>query len=230
MPDRHRSQSRSRLARLGSLLLLGAACLAGCASGPKADVSGSWQENAPRNDSFARVLIVGVSPDVNQRCRFERFMASKINNESTTTLGIASCSVVTQKTPLTRESIEQAVVAEKADAVLATLLVSREWKEQEGGSRDTRGGGYYKATGMGFDMGYYGLYGVPVVYGEFETAPSAIVMQGEVNLASRFYATQGPTLIYTLNTTARDLESSDSGTSLITAAIAERLHREGLIR
>lgn len=230
MSDRRLSQPSSGLARPVWLLLVAAAGLTGCATGPHASVSGTWQDNAPRNESFTRVLIVGVSPDLNQRCRFERFMASKINNESATTLGIASCSVVAQKTPLTRESIEQAVVAEKADAVLATLLVSREWKEQEGGSRDTRGGGYYKATGMGFDTGYYGVYGVPVVYGEFETAPSAIVMQGDVNLASRLYATQGPTLIYTMNTTAGDLESSDSGTSLITAAIAERLHREGLIR
>ena len=229
MPDRHHSQSRLRLARLGSLLL-SAAGLAGCATGPHASVSGTWQENAPRNEAFSRVLIVGVSPNVNQRCRFERFMASKINNESATTLGIASCSVVTQKTPLTRESIEQAVATEKADAVLATLLVSRAWDEKLGGSRDTRGGGYYKATDMGFDTGYYGVYGIPVVYGEFETAPAVTLMEGEVRLASRLYATQGPTLIYTLDTTARNLESSDSGTSLITAAIAERLHREGLVR
>jgi hypothetical protein len=30
----------------------------------------------------------------------------------------------------------------------------------------------YKATDAGYATGYYGVYGVPVVYGEFQTASS----------------------------------------------------------
>jgi hypothetical protein len=209
-------------------LLLGAAALVGCA-GQHVRVDGTW-ESESRQQTFTRVLVVGVTPSVNQRCLFERFMASKISNEATTTVAIASCSVVASKNPLTRESIEQAVAAQGADAVLATRLVSKQWEEEKRGSRDTRGSASYKATDAGYATGYYGVYGVPVIYGDFETAPAASFIEGEVQVSSQLYAIQGPTLVYTLETTAGGFESTDAGTSAITAAIAGRLHRDGLIR
>jgi hypothetical protein len=192
-------------------------------------VDGAW-ETASRQQTFTRVLVVGVTPDVNQRCLFERFMASKISNEASTTVAIASCGVVASKNPLTRESIQQAVAAQGADAVLATRLVSKQWEEEKLGGRDTRGSASYKATDAGFETGYYGMYGVPVIYGDFETAPSASFIEGEARVSSQLYATQGPTLVYTLETTAGGFETTDSGTSAITAAIADKLHRDGLIR
>jgi len=36
--------------------------------------------------------------------------------------------------------------------------------------------------------------------------------------------------VYTLDTTAKQLETRDSGLAALTTPIAERLHREGLIR
>ena len=71
---------------------------------------------------------------------------------------------------------------------------------------------------------------MPVIYGEFQTAPSIFTMQGEARVRSQFYATDGAKLIYTLETVGTDLESRDSGLVEITAAIAERLRRDGLIR
>jgi hypothetical protein len=139
------------------------------------------------------VLVVGVSPDVDQRCEFEHVLARQIQSASTT--AIASCDVVTQKDPLTRETIDQAIVAQKADGVVATILVSKKWDTQEGGTRDTRGAGYYKAT----DVGYagFGAYGVPAVYGDFRTESSIITLKGKVEVTSKVYETRGATLIYT---------------------------------
>lgn len=208
------------------LLLLGAAWLAGCT--PAVTVTSAWQDSVPRNQSFKRVLVVGVSPDVRQRCPFERFLAFELESESTK--AIASCDAVTQKDPLTRESIDLAIASQKADAVLATLLVSKKWDVEEGGDRDTRGGAYYKATDSGYATGYYGTYGVPVVYGEFQTASAITTMKGEVRITSKLYETRGATLVYTLDTLARDIESRDAGLGAITAPIAERLRKDGLIR
>jgi hypothetical protein len=211
-----------------AVLLLSAAGIAGCAQQQAKVDSASWGENVPHNQTFTRVLVVGVSPNVNQRCAFERFLASRIQSETTT--AISSCNAVTEKNPLTRESIEAAVASEHADAVVATLLVSRDWDAKEGGGRDTRGSAQYKATDSGYATGYYGVYGVPVIYGDFATAPSVTTMKGEVSVLTKVYETRGPTLVYSMETTARGMESSDTGLAVITTPIADRLRREGLIR
>ena len=104
----------ARPSLLPALLLLSAGWLA--ASPSHAAVTGEWSDNVSRDQSFSRVLVVGISEDFNQRCAFERVMASRI--KSATTVAFVSCDVMPPKEPLTRESIEAAVAAKNADAVL----------------------------------------------------------------------------------------------------------------
>jgi len=211
---------------VSALTLLAAAGLSGCASQPS--VSSAWQDGASHNPSFSRVLIVGVSPDINQRCAFEHFLASRIMSASVK--AIASCDVVKAKNPLTRESIEEAVASQQADAVVATTLVSVDYGAKEGAGRDDRGGGMYKATDAGYATGYYGVYGVPVVYGEFQTASSITTVKGTARVTTKVWETKGPTHIYTMETTVGNLESRDTALAAITGPIADRLRRDGLIR
>jgi hypothetical protein len=219
----------STSALLGSLLLLGASALSGCASsGPRVHTTGALQEGASSRGPFSRVLVVGVSPDLNQRCAFEQFMAAQIESDSVE--AIVSCFAVKKREPLTRESIEEAVVAKQADAVLATILVDRAWEVEQGGSRDTRGDASYKATDAGFAAGYYGIYSVPVVYGEFQTTAPILTLKGDVKVLSKLYETRGPTLVYSIETEAKGIEQRDSGLAAVTAGIADRLRRDGLIR
>lgn len=223
--DRIASSRHDRPALLH--LLLGAALLTGCA-GPQVKVTGARQEGAPREQVFARVLVVGISPDLRQRCSFERYLAARI--ESTATVAMASCDVVKQKEPLTRESIEEAIVAQKADAVVATSLISQRWEAGKGGSMDTRGGGSYKATDAGYATGYYGAYGVPVIYGEFTTQASVVTMQGEAQLTTKVFETRNATVVYTLDTAAKGLESREARLNAVTTPIADRLRKDGLVR
>ena len=209
------------------LVLAGSMWLSGCVQ-QTVKVSGAWQDSAPRGQTFKKVLVVGVTPRVNQRCAFEFFMASQISSDSTR--AIASCDAVKKKDPLTAESIQEAVASTGADAVIATKLIARDWETQEGGSRDTRGGGYYKATDMGYAVGYYGWYGMPVVVAEFSTAEPVTTAEGVAHIASRVYETQGKSVVYTLDTKARGLISSDVAMHDIAAAIAEQLREDGLVR
>jgi hypothetical protein len=176
------------------------------------------------------VLVVGVSPDIDQRCPFERFMVSRMRSPNVTP--IASCDAIDHKKPLTRETIEAAIESSKADAVLATILVAKQYSTQEGGTRDTQGGGYYKATDAGWATGYYGYgaYGVPVIYGEFQTAPSLFTMEGEARVRSLVYETRNATMVYTIETTVRNVESRDSGLAEVAATISDRLRKDGVIR
>jgi hypothetical protein len=208
------------------LALLVVAALAACTGQPT--VRGERPDGADRGQTFSRVLVVGISPNINQRCAFEFFLASQLRSESTE--AIASCDEVKQKDPLTRESIEGAVASMQADAVVATSLVDREWSAEEGKGRDDRGGGAYKATDAGYVTGYYGVYGVPVIYGEFQTARPITTVEGEATVVTKVFETRGATPVYTVRTTARNLEARDTGLAKLTEAIADRLRREKLVR
>ena len=103
----------------------------------------------------------------------------------------------------------------------------------EGGTSETRGDAYYKATDIGYahrSYGYYGVYGIPVVYAEFETAPAITTIKGEVELLTKVYETGGPSLVYVVNTKAKDLDSRAAALATVAGPIADRLRRDGLIR
>lgn len=224
MPKTSRPISLDHAPLIGMIaLLLAAGSLAGCSTSTSASASGTWTDRAAHGQPFTRVLVVGVSPDVNARCPFERLLASRI--EEAGTPAFASCDVVAQKNPLTRESIEAAVASQQADGVLATTLVSMDWNAGSSG-RDTRGGGMYKAT----DSDLYGPYGVPVVYGNFETAAAVTTLKGEAHVMTKAYETKGATLIYTLDSEVQNFESRDQGLVTLVGPIVEKLRRDGLIR
>jgi len=127
-------------------------------------------------------------------------------------------------TPLTRESIETAVAANNADAVLATSLISTAWEAKEGGTRDTRGAAKHKATDS-----YYGVYGT-VVAADFRMSASITTIKGEALVTSKLYETRGATVVYTVDTKVPNIESRGEGLAEITAPIGKRLRRDGLIR
>lgn len=208
------------------LLLATAGWLAGCTS--QVAVEGAFAPGVARGGSFANLLVVGVSPDVNQRCAFEYSMASSLRSGSVK--ATTSCAVMNTREPLTREAIERVVATLGADAVLATSLIASGAAVKEGGSGDAQGGGYYKATGFGYETGYWGAYGVPVVYGEFQTAPSVFSISGNVEIQTRLFETRKATLVYSLDTKAKNLESREMALAGITPAIAQRLQEDGLVR
>jgi hypothetical protein len=217
---------RFRKAPLGPVLgLLGAACLAGC--GGQVSVKSVWHDHASRSQTFTRILVVAVSPDYAQRCRFEYWLVKDLQNDKVA--ADSSCNSMPKDVPLNRENIVRVVAALHSDAVLSTSLVQGSFKMQEGGTAETRGGGNYEATGFGYATGVYGMYGVPVTYAEFETAQPLIAMKGKVHVVSRLYEVRGASLIYSIDTTARDLEDSSLGLAAITPAIADRLRRDRLI-
>ena len=102
-------------------------------------VAGSAAEPAGARPAqpFSRVLIIGVTPNFDQRCLFEYALGSQIANERVT--AIASCDLMSSTTELTRENVEKIVRERKADAVIATRLVARSMRAEDGGGRDTRG-------------------------------------------------------------------------------------------
>jgi hypothetical protein len=141
-----------------------------------------------------------ISPNIDERCSFEFVLASKL----------------------------------RSDAVVATMLVAEDWSLEEGTDRDTRGGEYFKATGVGYvpvyGPGFWDLYGVPPVYGQFKSLPPLTTAKGEIKVKAQVWETRGPSAVYTMETSAKNLESTDVALLSIAAPIADRLKRSGPVR
>ena len=138
---RRQKQTHRSVISFSSLTL--AVWLCGCSG---VSVKGAWQDGAPRNQTYTRLLVIGVSPDRDLRCAFESTFASQLTSASTT--AISSCAKMNAKEPLTRENVERVAASVHADAVLATRLVSMHTGHGEGNSNDTRGDSMYKATDL----------------------------------------------------------------------------------
>jgi hypothetical protein len=221
-----RLQRATRIIAATAFVSAGLTGLAGCASGSRS--SGAWADGAKKSGAYQRVLIVGVSPNINQRCPFERFLATRVKANGT--VAIVSCDVIDHKTQLSPDVVKAAAVAQKVDAVIATNLVAKQWDVQEGGEMDTRGGGMYKATDAGYVTGWYGAYGMPVIYGEFETQPSIDTLQADARLYTRVFDARSATLVYTMDTKALGVTSPGAGLASVTTAIADKLRKSGVIR
>lgn len=202
-------------------LILAIAGLAGCTQSIRA--TGSWNEGATRPQTFKKLLVIGVSPDRNQRCNFEWVLASKLRSE--TTDAITSCSLMKADVPLSRESIEPVVQSSGADGVVATRLVTSAGKLKEGGTGETRGSALYKASDSG-----YGYYGMPVVYGDFEQTRPIIDLEHTFEVTTQVYETRGASLVYTLKTAGKSRDAINIVREDISWAIAERLRQAGLIQ
>lgn len=203
---------------------------AGCATNKAVRSDGAWAGDASRNQSFSRLLVVGVSPDINQRCAFEDSMAQALRSAN---VGAeTSCSILGAKEPLTREAVEKAIGSIQADAVLATRPLGGSTQLKEGGTHESRGDAYYKATdvGYGYGYGYYGMYGVPVVYAEFQSAPAEFYLEGGGKVRSEIYDTARAAMVYSVETEAKRLESRSQGLVVVTSSIATDLRKAGLVR
>jgi hypothetical protein len=209
-----------------ALTVIGASSIAGCAS--NGSTSTNWAAGAPRDKTYSRVLVVGVSASEDDRCMFENFMVSQLASPATQV--ISSCSQATPVTPPTRESVAKMAAATGADAVLTTRLVGAQAAVQNDGSRDDRGGYFFKSEGVTDAYGPWGFYDLPVVYGQYENLPSLSLLEGQVTVSSNFYSTQAAMLVCTLTTTVKNLATSDNAAAAVANAVAARLQTDGLVK
>lgn len=217
-----RQIKRPRRSVISSSLLALTICLCGCSG---VSVKGSWQDGASRDQTYARLLVIGVSPDRDLRCAFESTFASQLMSASTTV--ISSCSKMSVKEPLSRENVERVAASVGADAVLVTRLVSIDTGHGEGNSHDMRGSSVYKPTDFGTDA-----YGMPVTYVDFQTAAPLASLKRSLHVSTKLYQAQGGTLIYSVDTETKsqEIDSTEATLAAITAPTADRLRRVGLIR
>jgi hypothetical protein len=222
-------QLRKCLSARQLFTVLVAVALVGCER--HVQVDGDWKEGESHNQSFSRVLVVGLSHNASGRCDFESYMTTQLRYTGIDAK--SSCMLMSTSEPLNEEHVDAAIAEYGADAVLATVLVQSDQDTKVGGDYETRGGLDFKAQGTGYAHSYYrggyGRWGVPVVYGQFKEAPVLTTIAGEVELYSMLFSTHDEALVYELTTTANDLSSRDNALATVTPPIAEQLQRDGLL-
>jgi len=208
-----------------ALVILAVVGLAGCTQPVK--VSGTPSTAVAGKQTFRKLLVVGLSPDYNQRCSFEWALTPHLRDGGAE--ATSSCSNMKADELLSPESIKRVVATLGVDGVLVSRLVASSGKVKEGGTRDTRGAGQYKAIGTGYETGYWGGYGMPVIYAEFQNTPSIFSIERTAVLTTQLYETSGATLVYSLETKVKGRGSRGEALSEISPAIAGRLRKAGLI-
>jgi hypothetical protein len=192
-------------------------------------VESMFAVESARGQSFTHVLVIGVSPDYNTRCRFERLMQDSLQSDATRVT--TSCSQMTSKTPLTRETVVEVVKALGTDAVLATRLVDGKARLEKGGTEEARGEAYFKPTGIDYAFDpYYGAFGLPVVYADFVAEQPALTMRRTVTVESNLYRVSDAAMVYTVDAVTYDKETPFAVIDDITTVTANKLRRDGLVR
>jgi hypothetical protein len=184
---------------------------------------------APAGKPFHRVLIIGITPNFDQRCLFEYALGSQLASEQVT--AVVSCDAMGSQLEINRANVEKIARERRVDAVIATRLVASKLATEDGGGRDTRGSAQYKATGAGFENVYVGgwtAYGVPVTYGEFQSSDSITTLKGEVRLLTQVYSTADASLVHSVETKSKNLESG-SALARIAEPIAKKLRRDKVV-
>ncbi len=199
------------------------AALAACTRGTT--VESVWTEGASQDRVLRNVLVIGVTPNYNARCRFERRLRDAL--EVTGVAAVLSCAEMGSEMPLTRESVLGIIARVNVDSVLSTRLVDASARTEEGGTEEARGENYYKPVGYGHDS-YYGHYGLPVTYVEFVAENPALTLRRTVVISSNLYDAQTADLVYSLDTATYDKQSQGEVIDALAAAIAKRLRRDGL--
>jgi len=213
---------------LSCALLLFSLLLSGCVQ--HASVSGNWQEDATKEETFSNILVVGVGNDLHTRCELELFLENAIR--ATGTKAESSCILMTSKKPLTIENVEAVVADMGADAVLSAVVIHDKDGVMEGGKNDTRGGLDFKADGTGYGYFYgprYGMYGVPVVYGHLQEAPVVTTISDEITVHTMLFATSDKRPVYEVTTHAKKLTSLDNALGVTTPPIVKQLQKKGLL-
>jgi hypothetical protein len=196
----------------------------GCSRGTRSD--GDFAPGADRRQTFSRILLVGVSPAYNMRCRFERRLRAAL--DATGAQPDVSCNHLDPEDPLTRDSIAALVKDKGYDAVLATRLVSRKIVVDEAAKAEREQEPGRAAHGYADDP-LFPNFGVPLSMADLERDTTDLVLRRAVVVASDLYETRQGTVVYSLTTETRPRPSPDDVLAEVAQAIPARLRHAGLL-
>jgi hypothetical protein len=211
-----------------AMLLLG---VAACKSSTSTQISQSFRNPGFEETVFKKLFVIGVAEDQDGRIAFEDAFVAAIMNKGGGAQ--ASWSILPESTLLSEEQIRSAVESNGFDGVLITRLLSVDEKNTKytPPRKYNRGRmrlGFVPAGpswGMG-GGGFHSFYAVSFTEvhrpGYFDTSKT-------FRLETNLYSAATQDLVWTAQSKTVDPKSVPDLLASMTAAVAKRLRKEGLI-
>ncbi len=202
-------------ARFLSFLGLVAILAIGCASTRLTDV---WKDKAYKGDGVSSILVVAVTAKQENRLLFERHLANALKKTGVT--AVISSEVLSRSDNAKKEDIQKAARERGCDSIITTHLVGISNKE------------VYQPPVYDRNM-YSSAYTFSNYYPaatEYVTAPGAVYEQKEVRLETNLYDTDTEALLWRASSETVDPKSAGKAVSEISALLAERLKKSGLLK
>jgi hypothetical protein len=192
-----------------------ALALAGCSQPVRVDSTWHGEKVAAPLD---QVLVVSVTPDLNGRRIFEDLLVEQLARGGNTAW--ASSRKMDNTRPLHRDGVEQAVRETGATLVVVTRLVEVDLSMSEQGERGSLKVQRRHETPLDFFR-----YDYEVVEPTSELVPASAV-----TLSTDVYGVENGRLLYSMDTVIPARESRLEIIEEASRSIADRLHRDGLVR
>jgi hypothetical protein len=197
-------------------LLLVTSLLAGCAKGTK--ITPVRHESRPAQAPYAKILVVGVTPNEGLRWRWERTMTATLQDEGLTAW--SSVKIMGYETPLNRDNVVLAVRETGADAVLVSRLIRQDVAPK---GVDARA----EAKKRRRDQYVFDIFRYD--YEEIEE-PSYTLLTSTVEIGTDLYETTEGRLIYSLNTITYQKQTEWEVLDEVTIAITKRLRKDRMAK
>ena len=203
-----------------SLLIAGMALLLAACAGPTVTRIQTLDESA--DAPYGDILVVSLFQSFDTRRFFEEEIVKQLQDRGVN--AVASTSLIPVTTPLSRESILEAVDEANADAVLVTQLLNS--------STTARFRNMRPESTYNFRPTYY--FNVwSVEYTEY-SEPKGLEAQHDLTMATEVFSASTKEPVWTIETKSRlrrDVNQQFSGTSVAdeAKAIANAMSRDGLL-
>lgn len=202
--------SRSRIPFLAGILI------SSCAT--TTSVTGNWEPDWKQSGPFERVLIVGIADNPGGRLEFETALRTALAGSGSTMW--TSTALMPPGTPVNEDTIRELAEQQQADAVIVTSVESQEVIPKEVAGRveiDSR----QQTTNLADFF--------QTEYSEREV-PGYLTVEYTAVLSTDVYETKGGQLVYNIESSAIKRDSIFTIVNELSAAIAARLRRDGVLK
>jgi len=193
--------------------LLSLLVLAACASAPtrEAAIIRTLNTLPAEHDGFRSVLVISVAGSFASRAQFERDLVMAITIDSETSAATAFFTVVGRRPQLTRNILNNVILARQLDAILITRI-----KGQEIGDLTEQ-----RPVGAAFDLFAYD-------YAKFNT-PTNVQLSSATTVVSELYSVADRQKVWSIESLSFDKASVNEMLSEQVAAIASQVNEDKLL-
>jgi hypothetical protein len=205
-------QSAFRLLILSAIL----SAISGCAEHTK--IVKLYEDKSIRDTPYDTVLVVGITPDVNERRKLEDLLSQELRVAGSNAVPTYSLAGLTQS--VLQDDIDTAAIKANAGAILITHIVSvdKDFEFQKGRTEvlfECRGG----------DPADYFLYDQKVL-----KLPDSVLIAHTVVAVTSLYDTASNARVWTIQSTCFRKESMDEVLQEESSAIVRQLRFDRLIK